>query len=239
MSNAANIQGSIVQLVNDPGTKCSSHTFTRILGNTGHPGFSVFITPANPKAREIDPAAWRIEPSPFDDTYVDCFKGTSLHLSFTEWRAPVIQVQAVGQREAYVNLVEAVISVRDSGRWVADVDISAALWLNPAPNDELRRGQPELYLSGKNAHCNHRNGTTEDEPRDNHKSIMAIETWDQVLDVPDGVVVVRSSKNWLARLALVSVLRQHSQMLQSSIFVWPDRLCRQCVHAAGHAVHIC
>jgi hypothetical protein len=178
MSNVANTLGSAVQLVNDPGTKCSDHSFTRILGNTGHPGFSIFITPANLNAREIDPAAWRIEPPPFDNTYMDCFRGTSLHLSFTEWRAPVIQVQAVGQREAYVNLVEAVISVRDSGRWVADVDISAALSLDPVPDNGLRHSQPRLYLSGNDTHCEHSNATAEDETRDNHNSIIAIENWD-------------------------------------------------------------
>ncbi|KAI3316533.1 hypothetical protein HD806DRAFT_517305 [Xylariaceae sp. AK1471] len=210
------------KLVNDPGAECFDHSFTRILGNTGHPGFSIFSIPANLRAREINPAAWRIEPSPFDGTYVDCFKSTSLHLSFTEWRAPVVQVQSIGQRESNVNLIEAVISVRDSGRWVADVDIHATLSL----------GRPRL-IHMKND-CTH-----SDRIQGIKGSMLSIETWDQVLDVPDGSVVVRSSNNWLARLALASVLCQHSQMLQGSIIIWPSRLCQQCINVTGHAIHIC
>ncbi|KAI0533669.1 hypothetical protein GGR58DRAFT_485730 [Xylaria digitata] len=210
------------ELVNDPSVKCLDHSFTRILGNTGHPGFSIFTIPANLRAREIDPAAWRIEPAPFDDSYVDCFKSTSLHLSFTEWCAPVVRKQSIGQRESNVNLIEAVISVRDSGRWVADVDINAALSL----------GSPRLVRM--NEGCKH-----SDRTQGLKGDLLAIETWDQVLDVPDGSVVVRSSNNWLARLALVSVLCQHSQMLQGSILIWPSRLCQECVNTAGHAIHIC
>ncbi|KAI3333568.1 hypothetical protein F4824DRAFT_490763 [Ustulina deusta] len=213
------------KLVNDPGAECSDHSFTRILGNTGHPGFSIFTIPANLRAREIDPAAWRIEPSPFDDTYVDCFKSTSLHLSFTEWCAPVVQVQSIGQKESNVNLIEAIISVRDSGRWVADVDIHAALSL----------GQCQPRIVHMKDRCEHSVRMEE-----NKGTLLAIETWDQALDVPDGSVVVRSSNNWLARLALLSVLCQHSKMLQESIWVWPScLLCRQCVDRAGQAIHIC
>ncbi|KAI0864391.1 hypothetical protein F4860DRAFT_529040 [Xylaria cubensis] len=209
------------KLVNDPGTECSDHSFTRILGNTGHPGFSIFCIPANLRAREIDPAAWRIEPSLFDDTYVDCFKSTSLHLSFTEWCAPVIQVQSIGQRESNVNLIEAVVSVRDSGRWVADLDMNAAL--SPGRSQLIRTND-----------CTHSNRTPISKV-----AMLSIETWDQVLDVPDGSVVVRSSNNWLARLALVSVLRQHSKMLQRSIIIWQGHLCQQCIDTTGHAIHIC
>ncbi|KAI0816715.1 hypothetical protein GGR55DRAFT_674908 [Xylaria sp. FL0064] len=212
------------KLVNDPGAECSDHSFTRILGNTGHPGFSIFTIPANLRAREIDPAAWRIEPSPFDGTYVDCFKSTSLHLSFTEWCAPIVQVQSIGQRGSNVNLIEAIISVRDSGRWVADVDIHAAL--------SQEHSQPRIIQM--NDRCEHSVSTEE-----NQGSFIAIETWDQILDVPDGSVVVRSSNNWLARLALLSVLSQHSKMLQKSILIWPNRLCLQCANRYSHAIHIC
>lgn len=121
-----------------------------------------------------------------------------------------------------MNLIEAVISVRDSGRWIADVDIHAALSLR----------HPRLVYMSKG--CKHTDSTERTK-----EDALAIETWDQVLDVPDGSVVVRSSNNWLARLALVSVLGQHSKMLQKSIFIWPSRLCHQCVDQAGHAIHIC
>ncbi|KAI0521209.1 hypothetical protein F5B22DRAFT_565905 [Xylaria bambusicola] len=209
------------KLVNDPVTNCSDHSFTRILGNTGHPGFSIFTIPANLRAREVDPAAWRIEPTAFDNTYVDCFKSTSLHLSFTEWHAPVVQVQGIGQRESNVNLIEAVLSVRYSGKWVADVDISAA----------LKTASLKLVLKSSCVHGNR--------AQEISSEMLAIETWDQVLDVPDGSVVVKATDNWLARLALVSVLCQHSKKLQGQIFVWPSRLCQDCVNASGDAIHIC
>lgn len=196
------------------------------MGNTGHPGFSILTIPKDLRAREVDPAAWRIEPTPFDNTYVDCFKSTSLHLTFTEWRAPLVHVESTGHRGSTVNLVEAVISIRDAGRWVADVDVHAAL-------SSLGCAQI-LMMSDMDSHKN--SGHRVEELGD---GAVAVETWDQVLDVPEGTVIVRSSGNWLARLALVSVLSQHSQRQLRPIVIWPSRLCLGCVSTDGDVIHVC
>ncbi|PHH87083.1 hypothetical protein CDD83_9333 [Cordyceps sp. RAO-2017] len=112
-------------LLNDPLTwnQCPEYSFSRILGNTGHPGFSILTSPQNLMSRPTTPGAWRVVPSKFDGLPADHFNKTSLHLQFTDWRAPVVQIQTVGQRGSGINILEAVISVRDHGTWVADVQI--------------------------------------------------------------------------------------------------------------------
>lgn len=73
--------------------------------------------------RKLYPGAWRVESTVFDGVPLDHFFRTSLHLGFTDWQAPLVQFQSMGQRDADVNIIESVVSIRDAGKWVADVDI--------------------------------------------------------------------------------------------------------------------
>jgi hypothetical protein len=168
--------------------------------------------------RKVDPGAWRIESTSFDGSPMDSFRQTSLHLSFTDWQAPMVQFQSVGQRDADINIVEAVISVRDAGRWVADVDIHHAL-LSP----QFKRYQ-------RTKACKHRSKRKDGKEYfgKDKEDIMSIETWDQVLDQVDGSAVVRSFDNWVARLAIVSVLCHHSQENERPVVVCSRGICWKC-----------
>lgn len=157
--------------------------------------------------RKLDPGAWRLEPPTFDGTPQDSFKNTSLHLGFTDWKTPLVNIQSVGERSADINIIEAVISVRDSGKWVADVDIYHALINQRLTRRERTCSHVEAFLQVSD--------------------ILSIETWDQVLDCADGPVAVRCHDNWVARLAVVSVLAQHLDE-ERPIVVCHKQFCWKC-----------
>lgn len=50
------------------------------------------------------------------------FRGTPLHLSFTDWTFP-LQTGDTRTIDQSVLVVESVVSVLDRGHWVADLDI--------------------------------------------------------------------------------------------------------------------
>lgn len=112
--------------------------------------------------------AWRQTMSAFDGGSEDHFDRTSLHLAFTEWTSPLAG-SAVGLREPGATICEAVVQVRDSGRWVADVNAIKAL-ASPVVSI-YKRVQPTT--------CDH----TFHEPGPNTQ-LVTIDTWDQVLDCP-------------------------------------------------------
>ncbi|KAJ8131732.1 hypothetical protein O1611_g1895 [Lasiodiplodia mahajangana] len=153
------------------------------------------LDPRQPEARDIDHGSFRRVIGEFDGAPVDHFKNTTLHLSFTEWFAPLYSSSAVGQRDSEAVHAEAVVSVRDRGSWVADISILGAF------------GHPDVQeLPTLGAPCNH------PKPSKPPAGALSLETWDQVLDCPVGVVVTRSFKNWIARIAIVAILAQHCSL---------------------------
>ncbi|KAK7990723.1 hypothetical protein PG990_015003 [Apiospora arundinis] len=217
-------------ILNDPGAIYPEYSFTRILGNIGKSGLSIMTSPSTLMARKLDPSAWRVDTVPFNGAPLDSFSRTSLHLSLTDWQAPLVQYQSVGQREADANIVEAVVSVRDAGMWVADVDISRALL-----SDRL-----VLPAGGKRGkkrceHCfddEHMGGESRSDFSGGEEELISIETWDQVLDDIDGAAVVRCYGNPIARLATMSVLCQHSKAAFRPVIICSETACWKC-HAKG------
>lgn len=168
--------------------------------------------------RKLDPESWRVESTDFDGETRDNFTHTSLHLSFTDWQAPLVQFQSVGQRDADVNIIEAVVSVRDAGKWVADVDIYQAL-LSRRLRRETNSKRCEHVLEGLGEGQGY--AVRGDE-------LLSIETWDQVLDYPDGSAVVRCFGNWVGKLAIVSVLCQHIMADDRPVIICSKKVCWQC-----------
>ncbi|KAK8104825.1 uncharacterized protein PG998_011858 [Apiospora kogelbergensis] len=207
-------------ILRDPGAGCPNYNFTRILGNIGKPGLSILTSPSNLMVRELNPAAWRVETTSFDGTPLDHFARTSLHLNFTDWKAPLVESHSVGQRDADVNIIEAVVSVRDAGEWVADVDICRALlhknlWVEDAPRNDVCEHLAQLGEGGDHG-----------EYSSDGENLLSIETWDQVLDVIDGPAVVRCFGSPIARLAILSVLCLHSKV--DAVFVHANKTCWKC-----------
>jgi hypothetical protein len=219
---------------------CPEYSFCRILGSTGKAGFSILTLPENLMARQLNPGAWRVMPQAFDGSgpggsgppSEDCFQRSSLHLSFTDWQAPLVRFQSQGQRDAEINIIEAVVSVRDAGEWVADVDISRALRSKNVVRlpvfDAATKSSGGHGSVSKTSSCGH---DEQQRRRGRGSRIHSVETWDQVLDCPDGTSVIRSYENWLARLAIVSVLCQHgadSSLGARKVVICPTETCWAC-----------
>jgi hypothetical protein len=199
-------------MLDDPAVWSPQYQFSRLLGNLGRPGVTVLTSPQKPEVREIDFSSWRRSMDIFDGAPIDYFESTSLHLSFTDWSTPLYQSHSFGHRGSEAVHAEAVVSVRDAGAWVGDIDIMAALQHSSVQT------LPEPLQP-----CSH------NQPSKPPLRMMSVECWDQILDCPDGLLVTRSTKNWVARLALIAVLAQHCRLKSKRIFICPEDTCWECV----------
>ena len=162
--------------------------------------------------REIDSSQWRVSSyNAFDGKAEDCFGSTSLHLSFTNYHVPSFsESRTHGQQDTEISLLESVISIRDSGNWIADVDILRALEggrickMPPLPfSDDPKNSAPE-------------------------NPIISVGCWKDVLDFPDDIVVVKAQNNWVARLAIAAVSVGNRRKIER-ITICPNSVCRRCV----------
>jgi hypothetical protein len=167
--------------------------------------------------RDLDPSSWRLDAyRPFDGTKLRSFGNTSLHLSFTDYHVPIFDGSR-GAHDNQVSFIESVISVRDKGEWVADVDpLPLVSWVS--------RTVPHLRKLPAQRTCQH--------PKDSNanQDIIAVDSWDELLDKPDGIFVVRTGDNWVARLALTLVAYQRFQQTTTTfaVTVCPPDVCWTC-----------
>ncbi|KAK3393477.1 hypothetical protein B0H63DRAFT_458306 [Podospora didyma] len=183
------------RLLNDPNAvDVADSAVTRIVGNVGRPGISLLVPPAAPPlCRPLSSSFRAVNYASFDGSREDNFKGTSLHLSFTSHTFP-LDYGASGVIDHQVFLVESVISVHDAGQWVADIDPRKIFEQKP----EQRLPMPRRRL----ATCCH-----PDELRLTVLDMFAtIDTWEEILDIPPSIGLIRAHKNWPARLAASIIL---------------------------------
>ena len=193
-------------LLSDPAKVVKGPDIRRVVGNVGKPGITLLVSPQNllikPPSRDFRV----ITHADYDYQRLDSFSGTSLHLSFTKWMFP-LDGGEYGLIDQDIFLAEAVVSVRDSGRWIADIDVVGA--------------RPENYIFNVVCQCNNRN-----EPFS--KAYISIDTWEELLDPPLAVGIFRAHRNWAARLAAICILKQ--KKLDSRVFLLDkDTACLACV----------
>jgi hypothetical protein len=185
----------------------------------GRPGINLLRSPPDPLVREKDLESWHlVNQFRFNGHAEDHFQRTSLHLSFTQYRRAIISGQS-GTHESEVYSQEAIVSVHDSGKWIADIDILAAFSCEALE----RMDKPQT--------CGHSDmssislGMT--------KRPLSIETWDELLEHSwSETSVVRTSSNQFARLAMVCVIVQllPSPLPPGSrVIVCPLSTCWACV----------
>jgi hypothetical protein len=139
----------------------------------------------------------------------DNFNATSLHLRFTDWKIPLATGDD-GLIDQDIFLVEAVVSVRDRGEEVADLNVFAAA--------------PSLSIRNLPSACNCEYAEA---PR--AKEYISIDSWDELLDPPENVGVVRAHGNWAARLAAVCIIRQIMPDCELLLFSQREQPCWNCV----------
>ena len=141
-------------LLCDPYEKPREVEVRRVIGNIGRAGVSLLIAPPNQKIRDADLQSWQeINHLPFDGTAEDCFRQTSVHLSFTGYEMPLINNSE--QRHIIdrpVNLIETLVSVYDRGKWIADLDVLGALSSKlPARLYRIECDPQSLSIEGRKA----------------------------------------------------------------------------------------
>lgn len=156
--------------------------------------------------REIEPGSWKlINNTKFNNLEEDHFRRTSLHLSFTNFYRP-LDLSLRGEQDIRVGLLECITSVHDAGKWVADVDILATV-----------RSPKIIRISDQQHMC----GSSDDS---HSKEIISLENWDEILDMPGSISVIRARGNSSARLAVASVLAQlQSKELTRKIWICPPK----------------
>ncbi|KAI6337588.1 hypothetical protein MCOR07_006317 [Pyricularia oryzae] len=206
------------ELLVDPSKSPNIEDFEvgRLLGSFGNSGLTILqnLDPNELMARELDACAWRVTLGKFSGEPRDDFTKTSLHLGFTGWQAPVFGEQSIGMHFPSANLLQVFVSVRDSGEWVADVDILGMLMHKDV-----------IYLKS-NQTCTHqgqRGKTGAASAVDSlPEGILSVETWDQILDLPEGWVVARAYGNWVSRLAIASVAALHCRLREKRVYICPQ-----------------
>ncbi|KAK7918190.1 hypothetical protein PG985_010064 [Apiospora marii] len=215
------------QLLWDPMKTGVRNSFTRILGNIGKPGCVMFFSVENPVTCPLDASFWRVaNPQRFDGVATDLFQNTSMHLSFTDWERPLEGFRSGGNQDVEIALMESVLSIRERGRWIGDVDVLPALRSNI-----IYRLPPQLP-------CSH----SRTEAPQAH--MTSIESWDELREFSAGNVVVRAHRNWIARLAATAYLAQSAERDRRHnirrITVCPSSVCWKCMdsYVAQHAANI-
>ncbi|KAK8015592.1 hypothetical protein PG991_008480 [Apiospora marii] len=215
------------QLLWDPMQTETRNSFTRILGNIGRPGCVMFFSVESPITSPLDASFWRIaDPQIFDGAPTDLFQNTSMHLSFTNWERPLEGFRSGGNQDVEIALIESVLSIRERGRWIGDVDVLPALRSNI------------IYRLGPQLPCSH----SRTEAPQAH--MTSIESWDELREFSAGNVVVRAHGNWIARLAATAYLAQSAERDRRHsirrITVCPSSVCWKCMdsYVAQHAANI-
>ncbi len=185
-----------------------------MIGNVGKPGITLLIPPLNPMVKSRDPASWRyVSTNEFNGAAEDHFTHTSLHLSFTNYYAPLTQAGRRQGQDHHVFLRESIVSVYHSGEWIGDLDVLKSL-----DSGRLHR-IPHARCS-----CSQSQASQE-------LALLAtsVESWEDVLDPPSEGFVVRAHGNWVARLATASMLIQvMPEDSEAGITILPSDVCWRC-----------
>ena len=194
-------------LLSDPYVIVPGYRLERLTGNIGRSGLSILIAPQAPQIRELSDCYNLVEHKTYDLRRENNFKATSLHLHFTEWALPLEDTvsRTIDQDVFYV---ESVISVRDRGEWVADLDILSIDF----PNLVRIKHDPCKIPSHRRSSYDYR----------------CLDSWEELLDPPESMTVFRARGNWAARLAAVSLLTQMEKAHCTAVF-GPDDFCLNCL----------
>ncbi|KIW69719.1 hypothetical protein PV04_05579 [Phialophora macrospora] len=206
------------QLLSDPtDLEACDGQVRRLTGNVGMPGISMMVLPQSPlQIRTLGFDLHVVPHLTYDHERQNNFQGTSLHLSFTNWRRPFDETnrRTIDER---IFLVECVVSVHDRGKWVADLDVLA-----------LRDGEGILPWDLPCVCGGAGDGNT-----------TSVDCWEEVLDPPENIGIVRAHGNWAARLAVLAVSRQQGKevfIVRPSEGFCPSCLPAQFLLAQGQSV---
>jgi hypothetical protein len=197
-------------LLCDPSAVPRKHEVTRVVGNIGKAGLAMLIAPEYPQSKEAALEDWNhISHDPFKGEQFDSFKNTSMHLSFTGYKAPLFSTNDHGIQDDEAYLLEAAISVYNSGDWIGDLNVLKTL-----------ESEGQFVRIDQILNCGHDH---------NYKGTfryVTCDSWEELLEGSEDTAVARAHQNWQARLALTCIAVQRGY----SVFVLPSSVCWHCLH---------
>lgn len=159
----------------------------RYTGSIGRAGMAFLVPPKEPEIRSYDHVdEWYLcDHKQFDGVMEDNFTSTSLHLSFSQ-ASQAINIEFSGGRDVEAYFLETLISVYDKEAWVAELDVLKAM---------KSQGLVREFLHSNPCACS----ATGD------YSLIAIDSYAEMLIPPRDWGVIRAEGNWQARLAAASI----------------------------------
>ena len=209
--SSANKIYAIESLFSDPYRPPPAHILRQVIGNLGKSGVSLLLSPQDTIVREPDLETWRsVNHVRFDGKFEDNFASTSLHLSLTGYEQ-ALNIQNHGKKDNEASYLEAVLSVHDSGIWVADINILR--FLSPSYEHQRIPSAPCVHTRYEKVNALART------------DLSSVDNWYEYLDPPLNSGIIRASGNWIARLALATAEPPRNKGLS----VCPDEICLVCL----------
>ncbi|OTA76887.1 hypothetical protein M434DRAFT_87894 [Hypoxylon sp. CO27-5] len=201
-------------LVQDLTTKTTCPV-KRFIGTIGRAGMAFMVPPKDPEIRSYDKIDewYQYDHKEFDGTMEDCFKGTSLHISFSE-ASQAVNIDFSGGRDVEAYFLETLISVHDRETWIAEIDVLGAL---RTPQDRLIR----WLLGSRPCNCGPESarGT----------KLISIDNFAEMIVPPRQAGIIRANGNWQARLAAASICMAQGYKL----ILKPEGTCWGCLSKAS------
>ncbi|KEY65335.1 hypothetical protein S7711_01846 [Stachybotrys chartarum IBT 7711] len=197
------------RLLSDPSTKSQGAHIRHLVGNIGHPGMVLLVSPLEPRIRPLKHDAQLVEHQPYDGKYDNRFRGTSLHLSFTTWKM-ALDWHNTGEIDQEIFLLESVVAVQDNGNWIADIDVI-----------EIEKGGTDVI---EQFNCTEECASKALD----HSDVVSIDCWEELLDPPPCTGVFRARGNWAARLAVASILAQQGKG-HAAVVIGSESICWHCL----------
>ncbi|TGJ82730.1 hypothetical protein E0Z10_g6029 [Xylaria hypoxylon] len=179
-------------LLRDPADRLNGSPVQRFTGNIGRAGMAFMVPPNEPEIRRYDliDEWYQYDHNVFTGIMEDCFKRTSLHLSFSE-ASQAINVNFSGGRDVEAYFLESLISVYNRDEWIAELDI-----LGLVTNPNLKSSDE---LPGSKA-CNCKDHSMHGGP-----TVISIDNFAEMLVPPNQPGIIRAKGNWQARLAATAL----------------------------------
>jgi hypothetical protein len=197
-------------LLTDPHEIVVPWDIRHIIGNVGYPGLNLMVAPAGvlricrPK-NEVQPLSNR---SGYNYKREDKFNGSSLHLSFTGQRFPLVttDIDTIDQDVFYL---QSVVSLWDDGKHIADLNM-------------LNIERENITRVNLDCHC------AEAQTQAEGMDVRALDSWQDILRRPQRTAIMRAYQNWSARLAAMALLIQQEKGHIVAI-LGKEPLCWKCL----------
>lgn len=197
-------------LLQDPaasGPDGDSCLVRRYTGSIGRAGMAFLVPPKEPEIRSYDHVDewYRCDHKQFDGVMEDNFTSTSLHLSFSQ-ASQAINIDFSGGRDVEAYFLETLISVYDKEAWVAELDVLQAM---------KSQGLVRRFLKADTCTCS----------ASGEYSLIAVDSYAEMLIPPRDWGVIRAEGNWQARLAAASICLAAGY----KVVLKPKRTCWICL----------